>query len=105
MRRRVDCFPNDHPGYHDWVAEHPQGFVLTITGPEKTPVLQRADCPHVRKQPHSGPSEKRCAPKRETLEQWVAGRRDVVPLRLSTACVKAGRLVSCRTSCHCAWSP
>ena len=39
MRGRVDCFPNDHPGYRDWVAEHPQGFVLTIPGPEKTPVL------------------------------------------------------------------
>ena len=92
MRRRVDCFRNGHPGYADWLAQYPQGYVLTIRGPETTPVLHRADCPHVSRPPRSGQYEKRCAPKRETLEQWVAGRRDVFPLRLCTACVKAGRL-------------
>ena len=96
MRRRVDCFPNGHPGYPDWLAEYPQGYVLTIRGPEMTPILHRADCVHVssaaQRQPHSGQCEKRCARYRATLEQWVAGRRDVLPLRLCAACVKAGRL-------------
>jgi hypothetical protein len=47
MRRRVDCFPDGHPGYADWIAEFPQGYVLTIRDPETAPVLHRADCPYV----------------------------------------------------------
>jgi hypothetical protein len=40
------------------------------------------DCPHVssprQRSPRPGKCEKRCArPKRETLEQWVEGRRDI----------------------------
>src|SRR4051812_22482783 len=96
MRRRVDCLSNGHPGYPDWLAEYPKGYVLTIRGPEMTPILHRADCPHVssavQRQPRSGQCEKRCARYRATLERWVAGRRDVLPLRLCTAFVKAGRL-------------
>jgi hypothetical protein len=33
MRHRVDCFPDGHPGYADWIAEFPQGYVLTIRLP------------------------------------------------------------------------
>ena len=96
MRRRVDCFPDGHPGYADWIAEFPQGYVLTIRDPETAPVLHRADCPHVsspaHRQPRPGQCEKRCARQRQTLEDWVAGREDVKAMRPCAACLKTGRL-------------
>lgn len=45
VRRRVDCFPDGHPGYGDWLAEYPLGYGLTH-GPDDRAVLHRADCPH-----------------------------------------------------------
>jgi hypothetical protein len=47
VRRRVDCFPGGHPGYGDWLAEHPLGYVLTHRGHDDAAILHRADCLHV----------------------------------------------------------
>jgi hypothetical protein len=75
LRRRIDCFRHGHPGYSDWLAEYPHGYVLTLRGHDVPPILHRADCPHVssRRQQHpmAGQCEKRCAPQRATLEQWI----------------------------------
>jgi hypothetical protein len=30
VRRRVDCFLDGHPGYGDWLAEYPLGYVSPI---------------------------------------------------------------------------
>jgi hypothetical protein len=80
VRRRVDCFPDGHPGYGDWLAEYPLGYVLTHRGHDDRAVLHRADCPHIssqrQKSSQSGQCEKRCAPKRGTLEEWAARRAD-----------------------------
>jgi hypothetical protein len=80
IRRRVDCFPDGHPGYGDWLAEYPLGYVLTHLGHHRPAVLHRADCPHIssprQKSPQSGQCEKWSAPKRATLREWASRRAD-----------------------------
>jgi hypothetical protein len=75
-RKRTDCFPDGHPGYPDWLEENPRGFVLTFRSPELPAILHRADCPHVssraQRSPRFGQCEKRCATKRENLEEWIS---------------------------------
>src|SRR6516225_11327266 len=72
-RRRIDCFRHGHPGYSDWLAEYPHGYVLTLRGHDVAPILHRADCPHVssRRQQHpkTDQYEKRCA------VRWIAPPR------------------------------
>jgi hypothetical protein len=95
-RKRIDCFQDGHPGYADWLLEHPTGYVLTFGSRERPAVLHRADCPHVsslrQQSPRSGQCEKRCAPRRETLEEWLRSRRDHQTCRPCTACLAASRL-------------
>ena len=95
-RRRIDCFRHGHPGYSDWLAEHPHGFVLTLRGPDVPPILHRADCPHVSSRRHQHPKadqcEKRCSPQRATLEQSAQGKHGLPRLRLCVQCVRAARL-------------
>jgi hypothetical protein len=95
-RKRIDCFPDGHPGYADWLLEHPTGHVLTLRSLGQPAILHRADCPHVsslrQKSPRSSQCEKRCAPQRDTLEEWIRNRRDQKGLRPCRACLAAGRL-------------
>ena len=44
LRRRIDRFLHGHPGYSDWLADHPRGYVLTLRGHDVPPMLHRADC-------------------------------------------------------------
>jgi len=97
-RKRVDCFPDGHPGYADWLVEHPTGYVLAFRSPEQPAILHRADCPHVsslgQRSPGPGQCEKRCARKRETVEEWIVNRRDQNGFRPCAACVAAFRATS-----------
>jgi hypothetical protein len=78
-------FADDDPGYVEWLADHPEGFVLDTHAPPRPGhlILHRAACPRVSR-PLPGVLDaprfgKACAATAAELRAWATGLTDGAP--------------------------
>jgi hypothetical protein len=73
----LQIYINDRAGYQQWLADHPEGYVLNSTrGPtsKTSTILHRAPCGHIAEPGRkytSGPYYKVCGVERDPLLVWA----------------------------------